>query len=329
MDTAAYLQELSKKLWHSYLLEPTKENFEGILGVSADTLTMIGTGKHEIYNSIAEIAKNLMENQKDAAHIKLDLIDEWYETQLIREDVALVYGGIWVREHTEKVADSLIEMDTRFSILYARDTAGCWKIEHFHHSMPYFDQGQNEYYPKALSAKVREALQLVELFKKRSETDLMTGILNHDSFQKQAEELLRAPGCCCLFVLDLDNFKQVNDNYGHSRGDALLKLLAKTLHKHFCEIAIVGRIGGDEFAICKSGAVDRPLCERKLTAVWREYSEKAALLVDGAVMGYSVGIAAKESGDMTYPTLFRRADEALYRAKHQGKGTFVWYGETE
>ncbi|WP_343210103.1 diguanylate cyclase [Anaerolentibacter hominis] len=325
MKIEQHLQEITKQLWHTYLLDPTAESYENLLTICCEDITMIGTGRHEIYRTMEEIAGYLGRNQQEAAHIRFELMDEWYETQMIRDDVGLVIGGIWVRERSETSGGSLIEMDTRFSLLYAKDSDGCWKLEHLHHSMPYFDQEQNEYYPKALSTKVREALELVELFKKRSELDLMTGIYNHESFRLQAQNLFHENSECCLYILDLDNFKQINDTYGHRAGDSLLKLLARILQKQFQRNCIVGRIGGDEFVIFETGSCDRKTCEKRLEAVRQEYMSEAEPLVDSKITSYSVGISRKSSATPTYEDLFQSADKALYAAKNMGKGTLAWY----
>lgn len=90
-------------------------------------------------------------------------------------DVFLVYGGIWVRQQEGIETETLIEMDTRFSILYRRQGKKC-ELIHIHHSIPYAEQQQGEYYPKTLSEKASAAMNLVELFKRKSEIDLMTEI---------------------------------------------------------------------------------------------------------------------------------------------------------
>ena len=190
---------------------------------------------------------------------------------------------------------------------------------HVHHSMPYFDQAEGEFYPKALSVKVREALELVELFKKKAELDLMTGIYNHDSFQRKAEQRLVKEGGLCFYIIDLDDFKQVNDTYGHSTGDALLKLLAKLLRKYFSDNAVIGRLGGDEFAVCETCPGTKEEQEERLGMIRSEYQRLSGGMLEGRPGSYSVGIAEKGSGSITYRQIYEKADEALYLAKQSGK----------
>lgn len=328
MDVRKYLCEKTKELWHYYILEPTEENFGKIIQTwSTEKFSMIGTGKHEIFGSFQQAVEDMEANQKEA--IRFDLLDEWYEASIIDENTAVVYGGFWVREHREAEKDALIEMDTRFSLIYARDETGEWKIVHIHHSMPYFDQAENEYYPKALSVKVREALSLVELFRKRSEMDLMTGVYNHASFQKQVEQKLDRGEEFTFYIIDLDNFKSVNDTCGHSTGDSLLIYLARLLQKYFSQNASVGRLGGDEFAVWESDSGNCPGWEEKLRQMQEEFRRGTQEILDGNAVSYSVGIAhrKKESGALTYRQLYKRADEALYRAKHSGKDTLSVSGQ--
>ena len=319
METEKRLCEITRKLWHYYMLEPTEDNFGKIMQTWDDKLSMIGTGRHEIFNTAEEAVKDFAGNQTEAGQISFEVLDEWYNAVMIRDDVGIVYGGIWVRECRDAEAEALIEMDTRFSIVYALDDSGEWKMVHIHHSMPYFDQADGEYYPKALSAKVREAFELVELFRKRSEMDLMTGIYNHDSFQRKTEERLMKGNQLCFYIIDLDDFKSVNDTYGHSAGDALLKCLAKLIRKYFPEDAVVGRLGGDEFAVCEVCPGTQEERKERLRQMRAEYQQLSGGLLKENPCSYSVGIAEKGKESMTYRQIFEKADEALYAAKQRGK----------
>lgn len=319
MRAEELLCEMTKELWHCYLLEPTEENYGNIIRVCDEKLSMIGTGRHEIFNTSKEAVKNIQDNQKEARQISFDVLDEWYKAVMIRDDVGIVYGGIWVREHRDEDADALIEMDTRFTIVYALNEDKEWKTVHVHHSMPYFDQADGEFYPKALSTKVREALELVELFKKKAELDLMTGIYNHDSFQRKVEQRLAEEGGMCFYIIDLDDFKLVNDTYGHSTGDALLKLLAKLLREHFPDNAVIGRLGGDEFAVCETCSGTKEEREERLGKIRSEFQRLSGSMLEGRPGSYSVGIAEKRSEGITYRQIYEKADEALYLAKQQGK----------
>jgi diguanylate cyclase (GGDEF)-like protein/PAS domain S-box-containing protein len=161
-----------------------------------------------------------------------------------------------------------------------------------------------------------------------STTDGLTGLLNRRGFQSALERaveraLIDGAGGA-LFYIDLDNFKQVNDRYGHAQGDAALKAAADLLRNGFRIGDPIGRLGGDEFSAWASGigAEEAAAKARELLAagtVLRDFAPGAA-----APVGLSIGVAmlAPGGGD-AIAALMERADQAMYRIKHGGKGSFV------
>ena len=121
-----------------------------------------------------------------------------------------------------------------------------------------------------------------------------------------------------VLMMDVDLFKQVNDEYGHKTGDAILKLVARTLHANCRGFDIVARWGGEEF-----GAIISHVDARQLALVAEKFRAMVAasgLRMPGQALGVtiSVGAAAAQAGD-TAETLVKRADQALYEAKRQGR----------
>ena len=154
--------------------------------------------------------------------------------------------------------------------------------------------------------------------------DALTGLPNRTAFRAALERAL-APGAgttLALLYLDLDRFKAVNDTLGHLAGDELLKLAAERLRACTRDDDLVARLGGDEFVILQLGlpqpASSEPLAERVVTSLSRPFH------LDGrrASVGVSVGVAIAGSGDCPPDELLGRADEALYRAKDGGRGTW-------
>ena len=125
-------------------------------------------------------------------------------------------------------------------------------------------------------------------------------------------------------VLDIDDFKAVNDNSGHMEGDALLRKVGSVLRSSFRESDVIGRVGGDEFVLLLK-EVDMDVVLRKLNQVRAQIS---ATTVPG--LGHaptlSVGVYATCSDDRTYRDVFTRANEALYQAKRAGKNRVQVYG---
>jgi diguanylate cyclase (GGDEF)-like protein len=152
-------------------------------------------------------------------------------------------------------------------------------------------------------------------------TDPLTGLFNRRGFREAAERLaLQAkPGGAALSVLmcDLDHFKSINDRFGHAVGDAALKLFAATMRSTMRTNDIIGRLGGEEFAVILIGgpAEARAAAERVRVAF-----ELVATEIRGTPVGatVSIGISAGAVG-LAYETLLRQADAALYQAKAQGR----------
>ncbi len=160
--------------------------------------------------------------------------------------------------------------------------------------------------------RYREARRLAE-------TDALTGFFNqryfHDTLRRESLRAQRYSRQLTLLILDLDDFKTVNDSIGHLAGDAVLAQVAERLRDQIRSVDIGCRIGGDEFAVIlpESTAVDaEQLFQRMHDAV------KSLTMPDGQRVRISAGIAELHHGE-TAAGLFERADSALYRAKGLGK----------
>lgn len=152
-----------------------------------------------------------------------------------------------------------------------------------------------------------------------SETDLLSGVLNRRGFERQVEEALarrRADGV--LVAIDLDHFKRINDSFGHAAGDGVIVHFAAMLRDAAPEGAIVGRVGGEEFAVFLP---DGLLSDGRLYAetVRADFAART-LPVFGVDRRFtaSFGVAQWAAGD-TLLDLSHRADAALYRAKASGR----------
>jgi len=186
-----------------------------------------------------------------------------------------------------------------------------------------------------LADQASTAIQNLELLERVSHMawhDALTGLPNRRLFEDRVEQELvrsrRVGEPVCMFFVDLDNFKTVNDTYGHATGDLLIQQVAQRLVDTVRSQDTVARVGGDEFAILLPGLVDQQsinqLAERTLDAVHTPFE----IFSDEVVTSASVGIAiAPEHGD-TYDDLLNRADEAMYRAKDHGRDAFEMFRST-
>ncbi|HYS87967.1 MAG TPA: EAL domain-containing protein, partial [Bradyrhizobium sp.] len=125
--------------------------------------------------------------------------------------------------------------------------------------------------------------------------------------------------------LDLDQFKAVNDTFGHPAGDKLLKIVADRLRGLVRETDTIARMGGDEFVIVQSAIADPADATSLAQRVIRLMSEPYDLDGQQAVIGASIGIAVGPGDGSSADKLLRNADLALYRAKGDGRGTFRFF----
>ena len=174
--------------------------------------------------------------------------------------------------------------------------------------------------------------QAARALQDRAERDSLTKLLNKDAGRRQAEEYFaRFPEGIhsSLLIIDLDNFKRVNDQYGHLFGDAVLTQAAREIKKLFRNQDIVSRIGGDEFLVIMRGVSDRNLVEgrcQRLLSIFQSIFQNQKYKLS---LSCSIGIALSPEHGKSYYELFNRADQALYWAKAKGKNGYMFYDEEQ
>ena len=160
-------------------------------------------------------------------------------------------------------------------------------------------------------------------FMKLARRDGLTGIFNRQHFVNEAERLLRycqkSGRDACLVLLDLDHFKQVNDNHGHAVGDRVLRRAVEACQKHLRTTDLFGRLGGEEFGMllpeCGLEQVLQRVEQMRLAVVRVPAGEAGS----GVVVSASFGVAAAASSGYELRQLMTDADDALYRAKREGR----------
>lgn len=182
-------------------------------------------------------------------------------------------------------------------------------------------------YVRDIDEKKKEELKIRE----RADHDPLTGLLNRSSFAALAENVLQShkDKRHAFLMLDIDNFKQINDTFGHATGDELLGTIAKKLQTTFRERDLIGRMGGDEFAVFLTDITERD------TVISRAGFLGDALDMQVEEGGYtahiscSIGIAFAPDHGNTVRTLYANADQAQYRAKRSGKNRTAVFGEED
>lgn len=163
--------------------------------------------------------------------------------------------------------------------------------------------------------------------KSELEKDSLTGFLNRRSFEEKIEKFLRKPmSYGTFFMMDMDNFKSVNDTYGHLAGDELILIFADIIKNCVREQDFVCRVGGDEFAIFFPYLDKEKVIRKRADEIMSCFAKERERL------GYSncsvsIGIMTKyaKSNNMDYDKLYKCANNALYYVKNNGKDDFHIY----
>lgn len=164
---------------------------------------------------------------------------------------------------------------------------------------------------------------------REAEHDPLTGFLNKGAIQQHIGQYLEritpntvAPA---LLIIDADGFKDINDNFGHLFGDAVLTDMAMEIEHQFRHTDILGRIGGDEFIVLfrelPSLELLKQRCQQLIDNLHRSYKNGNEALP----FSISIGIALYPEHGRTYDELFKHADRALYESKRQGKNMYSIY----
>lgn len=158
---------------------------------------------------------------------------------------------------------------------------------------------------------------------KQATTDPLTGMHNRRYFEEALKgylsEFNKIGATLGLLILDLDHFKNVNDNHGHDVGDMVLKEVALRMRAICREHDVVARLGGEEFALITPYAGMEQLLS--VAERYREMVEDLAIKTGNIVIRptVSIGVATNEDGTTNSDDLFKAADQKLYQAKHAGR----------
>lgn len=174
-----------------------------------------------------------------------------------------------------------------------------------------------------LEREIQARKELEAELKRQADTDSLTGLNNRRRyealFRQEFKRSRRYRSRLSLFVLDLDNFKQINDNYGHSAGDIALQKLADLCRSSLREADIIGRLGGEEFVVLlpDTGGSDAYNVADRL----REKISEMEIETDHGrfTLTATIGVAETSPDDKDIEDLVRRADTALYKGKAAGK----------
>ena len=170
--------------------------------------------------------------------------------------------------------------------------------------------------------------QNISLLEEQAKRDSLTKLYNTQTTRQMAEAYLAEASKdlgCALLIIDLDDFKQINDRYGHMFGDVVLVEVAQTIQKLFRARDVVGRIGGEEFLVLMKDVTDREIVDMRCRQLNEAFHRIQAKQLQDSPLSCSIGVSFDPSHDKTYFELFCGADQALYLAKDLGKDRYAFY----
>ena len=149
--------------------------------------------------------------------------------------------------------------------------------------------------------------------------DIFTGLYNKVFFSHTIQKWINRERSFYFFILDIDNFKSINDTYGHAVGDEIILHMSRSLKQILPNETMISRFGGDEFVFAL-----RNTKEEKF-ATWLDQLQNLEYkTIDGELIKFTVSIGVSESTNHTeYKKLYHKADENLYMSKKLGKGRYT------
>lgn len=179
---------------------------------------------------------------------------------------------------------------------------------------------------------IDESKRATSDLQQQAERDSLTKLLNKETCKRQITEYLNSFGggaYCAMMIIDLDNFKHINDHYGHMFGDTILLKAAQAIKTFFRDRDIIARFGGDEFMVLMKDISNQDLirdrCEKMLN-YFQELLEEENVK---GVTGFSIGISLSPEHATSYEALFQCADDALYEVKKRGKNSYAIFHPKE
>ncbi len=186
------------------------------------------------------------------------------------------------------------------------------------------DTSTNEVHAICLIQEIHNEKEEKLALKNKAERDPLTGGYNKEAARTYIKKHLKEKSQGTFFMIDLDNFKQANDNFGHAFGDEVLCTIYNDIKSHFRAYDIVARVGGDEFIAFTPDILQHEILKKKAqdicTAVTHTYQTNDNISI---TVSASIGIAHAPENGLDYDSLFARADKAMYITKKNGKSSFT------
>jgi len=340
VDDEFSLQLLEKHYWHRVRMVPVfAKDKEGIARVFA---TSVDITQQKLLEGNLGIANSRLEAIIDSTYDAIVSIDSRQTVRTFNQAAEKLFG--YAREemagnnidmllprgsrsrHTEQINNfgkSAVKsrpMESRAEVAGMRRDGSIFPAEVAIAKISV--HGEVEY--TAIIRDISAQMRLLDELKHCAKTDPLTGISNRrhlvEAVEAEMERSDRYDHPLSLLMLDLDDFKSINDTYGHAVGDEVLKALSRVLQKRSRKLDVPARLGGEEFCLLITETTlehAHELCIRLLEDIRNIHTSIPAL--GERVVTASIGLAAHRRGESDVDSFVQQADEAMYEAKHSGK----------
>lgn len=193
-----------------------------------------------------------------------------------------------------------------------------------------FNSDGTPYKAVGMIRDITEHKRMTMKIEEKAKRDLFTGLYNRSTAEELIDDYLTnadAHSIAAMMILDVDNFKSINDKYGHAVGDTALQQIAAAIRPLFRKGDILARIGGDEFLIMMVDISEGYSVEKRAQDILNALGTIRLDGVEGNPISCSIGISMYPAHANTFETLYYKADKAMYSAKKNGKHTMAMYDE--
>jgi len=297
--------------------------------------------KHELQEKLREIEIKEYNKQQylkmiDEIGIGMIVTDEENRILHVNNTIEEWFGDFTGKDYYEflneiskyPVDENVMEVVTKANIVYEIISNEYQGLDHNSFRVYVFKDISKEIYQRDVLNRL--AMQ----YKQKAEYDPLTQLLNRNAFESVLEKAFyeadRKFFKLAILFIDLDNFKYINDTYGHQAGDTVLKIIAKRLKNSVKQKDIKARYAGDEFVIVLKGVEDRKKIEEIAQGVLRVISEPISLDDNIKVsVSASIGIACYPDDAKTFQGLLEKADKTMYEVKRHSKNNIAFYTHKE
>lgn len=299
----------AKEAVYGLIYEYDERDIEGILDYLTDDIIWVGTASHEeLWGK--EAVRKLLELDIAASPSAYDSVISDYTENQLTPDCSVVFFRLSGSQRDNPICT----LNTRCTHLCIRQ-GDVFKIASWHCSVGTTLQDEDEYFP----------ISFAENIIKKATKDALTNIMNRASFEEKVTAYLKEEKKGFAFILlDLDNFKFVNDHYGHQAGDKILVFVADAMKKSFGQHDLAARLGGDEFVVFVPELGEHDQIDEKIKTFFENLSETLYFNGEAYVPSASVGVycCAENNGIDDYTQCYKNADAAMYHTKKSGKNSW-------